>query len=512
MEDVRSAIPAEFWERMKKILGEDFEKFYNSYEDENVHALRFNPLKCDEALKNAVKDMFCDDKVPWCEDGYYYDNDKHPGRNALHEMGLYYIQEPSAMVVGSLLGAKPGDKVLDLCAAPGGKTTHIAGQLGGKGLLVSNEIDAARAKILSRNVERMGIKNCIVTNNSPDELSSVFCGFFDRIVVDSPCSGEGMFKKEEAAVANWSQGNVEMCSERSKTIVDEAVRMLSPGGVMVYSTCTFAVEEDEYIIKYILEKYPFMKLEPPENPDGFSTLSKPVCETDFFDTRGGASAVFRIWPHVQKGEGHFAARLVKNAVSSGDTAACAVTGAEFETVGSLPESDRAGVKDRKKQGKKSLKKIGGQSSGAGYRVPTKSELEAVKDFIKDCIITEAFSADEESIRMMRDTVWLLPDVPMSVFAGARTVRCGIELGIIKKDRFEPGHALAMALNNSQVKSAHETDRPEVFLEGNTLECENSLKGWVLVTYKGLPLGWGKASGGVIKNHYPKGLRRTGVEV
>ncbi len=511
MENIQKTIPSDFWERMKNILGEDFDKFYSSYEDENVHALRLNPLKCDDAMKDGITGAFCEERVPWCETGYYYDNEKHPGRNALHEMGLYYIQEPSAMVVGSLLEAKPGDRVLDLCAAPGGKTTHIAGCLGGEGLLVSNEIDAARAKILSRNVERMGIKNCIVTNNSPDELSSVFGVFFDRIVVDSPCSGEGMFKKEEAAVSNWSRGNVEMCAERSKTIVDEAVKMLAPGGVMVYSTCTFAVEEDEYIIKYILEKYPFMKLEPPERGELFSELSAPVCENDYFKAHGGEGAVFRIWPHIQKGEGHFAARLVRSAAFDQTTENMFID-KESDLYVKGSEDGNESSADRKKQGKRSGKKSGNHASASLFRMPAKDELTAVNAFVSDCVKTDVFDIDEDRIRMIRETAWLLPDVPVSILSQVRVLRCGIELGVLKKDRFEPEQAFAMTLDGSLVQNFFETDRPDLFLEGNTYSCDNDLKGWVLVTYKGLPLGWGKAAGGMIKNHYPKGLRRTGIEV
>ena len=497
MENIKDAIPSGFWERMKKILGEDYDRFYQSYTDENVHALRLNPLKCDERAAVEVTEVFCGDgnpeniRVPWCENGFYYDNDSHPGKSAMHEMGLYYIQEPSAMLVGSLLDVKPGEKVLDLCAAPGGKTTHIVGMMKGEGILVSNEIDAARAKILSRNVERMGIKNCIVTNNSPDELSAVFCGFFDRIVVDSPCSGEGMFKKEEAAVTNWSENNVAMCAERSKSIVDEAVKMLAPGGVMVYSTCTFAPEEDEYIIKYILEKYPFMKLEAPGKPELFSRLSGPVCETEFFSEKPGEGerpSIYRIWPHIHKGEGHFAARLVKS----------------FDAAGQWMES-----KDEIWETKKDRKKSG--TDRTGISVLSKKEKNQVMNSLEELIDTKAYGIDLDRIRLIRDNLWLVPkgSMPDIFSTGVRTVRTGTELGTMKKDRFEPAHALAMTLAKEQAKLVFETDRPEVFLEGNTLACDPALKGWVLVTYRNCPLGFGKASGGVIKNHYPKGLRRSG---
>ena len=473
---------------MKAVLKDDFESFYDSYENENVHALRINPLKCNGTLREEVILNYCKEPVTWCTEGYYYDEDSHPGRSAFHEMGLFYIQEPSAMLVGELAGAKPGERVLDLCAAPGGKTTHLAGQLRGEGLLVSNEIDYTRAKILSRNVERMGIKNCVVTSASPDQLSKVFYGFFDRIVVDSPCSGEGMFKKEEAAVSNWSEGNVAMCAERSKTIVDEAVKMLAPGGVMVYSTCTFALEEDEYIIKYILENYPYMKLSQPEDQDLFEGLSGPVCESEYFrehSVDGKTPAIYRIWPHINTGEGHFAARLVKSGQKQ--ESVFSDTG---ETV-DIPNAKevRKGGKDKKSK----------KTAGA-------FDLKPVLEFF-DGNIT-GITVNTGRIRTIADSLWLIPDIPAG---DIKTLRFGLELGMMKKDRFEPAHAFAMALDPGQVKNVFETEDPASYLAGNTIGCDGDNKGWVLITHKGAPLGWGKASGGVIKNHYPKGLRRTNID-
>ena len=397
------------------------------------------------------------------------------------------------MAVGTLLDAKPGERVLDMCAAPGGKTTHIAGQMRGEGLLVSSEIDSVRAKILSRNVERMGIKNCIVTNNAPDELAKVFPGFFDRILVDSPCSGEGMFKKEEAAVSNWSADNVRMCAERSKTIVDAAVMMLAEGGVLVYSTCTFAPEEDEYIIKYILDKYPFMRMYPSDDPVFVSGLSHNICGEETFC--GDNPGIYRIWPHIQKGEGHFMARLVRDSSGAGSGFSFD-DGAEDRKIGNIQEHRSQDGRRNKKKDKKT--EHGTAVSADRYKI--------FADFIGGEEDMDLSDYPIERLKMTGDTLWLLPEgVPAT--DGLKVIRYGTELGVFKKDRFEPAHAYAMALTDKELEKSFETEDPEIFLTGNTYQCAAELKGWIPVTYKGLPLGWGKAGGGVIKNHYPKGLRR-----
>ena len=499
--NIKNEIPAEFWDRMKRVLEEDFDAFYNSYDADNVRALRLNPLKSNDMVMAEVTSEYCTEPVPWCKDGFYYDSERRPGKDALHEAGAYYIQEPSAMAVGTLLDAKPGERVLDMCAAPGGKTTHIAGQMCGEGLLVSSEIDSVRAKILSRNVERLGIKNCIVTNNAPDELAEVFPGFFDRILVDSPCSGEGMFKKEEAAVSNWSVDNVKMCAERSKGIVDAAVKMLSEGGVLVYSTCTFAPEEDEYIIKYILDKYPFMRMYPSDDPVFATLLSHNICEEETFC--GDNPGIYRIWPHIHKGEGHFIARLVRDSGrsavlgSNGDPACIdtCVDGSKMEAIRSLGPTEEYRGKAKKRE------KKSGYSTGV-----TKEQMKVFLSFLEQEPYIDPNRFPVQRLRMSRDTLWLIPE-SCPALADLRVIRQGLELGTFKKDRFEPAHAYAMALTGKELENSFETEDPEIFLSGNTYQCGEGLKGWIPVTYKDLPLGWGKAGGGVIKNHYPKGLRR-----
>lgn len=248
-------LPQDFAERMKDMLKEDYDAFLKSYENEKYQALRVNPLKAKDAAVEE-KAPFSLTKVPWAAHGFYYDSADQPGKHPYHEAGVYYIQEPSAMAPAEYLEAKPGERILDLCAAPGGKSTQIGAALNGEGLLISNEIHPARAKILSENIERMGIRNAIVTNETPEHLSEIFVEYFDRILVDAPCSGEGMFRKNEDAMTEWSKENVTLCAERQDGILSHAASMLRPGGRLVYSTCTFAPEENEGSISRFLEKHP----------------------------------------------------------------------------------------------------------------------------------------------------------------------------------------------------------------------------------------------------------------
>ena len=290
-------LPQAFVERMKESLGEEADTFLASYDTPRAYGLRRNPLKMEREQFEAQM-PFALETVSWAEEGYYYQEAERPGRHPFHEMGLYYIQEPSAMCVVEVADPKPGEYVLDLCAAPGGKSTQIAGRMAGEGLLVCNEIVPNRAKILSQNIERMGIKNAVVLNHSPQELETRFTSFFDRIVVDAPCSGEGMFHKEEAALTEWSPENVEMCAVRQREILACAVSMLRPGGVLVYSTCTFAPAEDEEMVGWLLTEYPDLELLP------IDTEKLGISE-------GNVPGTGRIWPHRQRGEGHFVARLKK---------------------------------------------------------------------------------------------------------------------------------------------------------------------------------------------------------
>ena len=290
-------LPEAFLNRMKDQLGEEYAAFLDTLDRPRAVALRYNPLKGEQAELPFVLDP-----VPWEPEGFYYDPEARPGLHPYHEAGVYYLQEASAMAPVTLLDPQPGERICDLCAAPGGKTTQIAGRMHGQGFLLCNEINPKRARILSRNIERMGVANALVTNEHPAALAQRFSGWFDRVLIDAPCSGEGMFRKEEAAVTDWSPETVAMCARRQAEILHSGARMVKPGGRLVYSTCTFAPEEDEEAVEEFLRTHPDFVPESVEAP--------------WFEPVGNGG--FRLWPHKLRGEGHFAAVLRRTGGEEGE--------------------------------------------------------------------------------------------------------------------------------------------------------------------------------------------------
>lgn len=441
MENEKVYLPKSFLDSIQKIIPEEIEEFKKSYEKEAAKGLRRNPLKASASeFEKAVP--FSLSKVDWADEGYYYDSSEHPGRHPLHEAGAYYIQEPSAMSAVAVLDPAPGDRVLDLCAAPGGKSTQIAGRLLGEGLLVSNEIVKDRARILSSNMERMGVANALVVNETPDSLALRFPSFFDKILVDAPCSGEGMFKKEENALSEWSPENVEMCHKRQLMILEEAAKMLKAGGVLTYSTCTFNSLENEGTVSEFLSSHPEFSLEKTE----------------------------RFWPHKVKGEGHFVARFIKE--------------------GTLKESV---YEISPKKGKNDLAK------------PLFEFLSEEIGVVSE--VCERLSKNRIPATF-GENIYLLP-AGIDSLSGLKVERAGLQVAVSKKNRFEPCHALALSLKPSEVKQSYSLSDSEAlkYIAGETIPCDPSLKGWVLMETRGFSLGFGKASGGIIKNHYPKGLRK-----
>ncbi|MBU5479147.1 RsmF rRNA methyltransferase first C-terminal domain-containing protein [Eubacterium sp. MSJ-13] len=468
-------LPEKFIERMKSLLSpEEFKLFEASYSASKSYGLRINPLK----IKSQDALPFFLNPVPWAKEGFYALPEEKPGRHILHEAGAYYIQEPSAMSVAALLDAKPGDIVCDLCAAPGGKSTQIAGMLDGEGLLVSNEIFPQRAKILSQNIERLGIKNAVVCNETPENMAKYFPSFFDKIVVDAPCSGEGMFRKDDIAVEEWTPDNVALCSERQKSILSQAQKMLKPDGVIVYSTCTFAPAENEDILIWFLREYPDFHVEDYHdilgidisngNPDFVSDELKPLTE----DESNAVNGSLRLWPHKIKGEGHFAVRLRKN----------------------------GGEMAEQKKKKKS----------SGKNILSKSDRKQLVSFLSEFLADTVPYADKR-YEYFGDELYMVPD-EMPELKGIKLIRAGLHIATRKKNRFEPAHAFAKYLKPADVKYSFEcsTEQAEKYLHGDVIQItDNSLsdaKGFALVCYNGLSLGWGKITNSTIKNHYPKGLR------
>ena len=428
-------LPQAFLDRIRQQLGPEYDAFLQSLDRPRAVALRFNPLK-----GAPCQLPFLADPVPWEPMGYYYDPQSRPGLHVYHEAGVYYLQEASAMAPVMLLDPQPGERVLDLCAAPGGKTTQIAGRMAGQGFLLCNEWSPKRAKILSRNIERLGVANALVTNETADALAARLPGFFDRVLVDAPCSGEGMFRKEEAAVTDWSQETVEMCARRQAEILDAAAQMVKEGGRLVYSTCTFAPEENEQTVASFLRRHPDFIPETVEAP--------------WFVP--GENGSHRLWPHKLLGEGHFAAVLRRAA--PGEEADSRLKG------GSLPRQWADFARE------------------LGIRLPPGQPV------------------------TFGDTLYWAPEGTPDI-ARLRVLRCGLELGTVKKDRFEPAHALALWLSGcaNEFSAPADSDTLAAYLHGDVIP--HSAKGWCLVKADGYSLGWAKGDGRVLKNHYPKGLRR-----
>ena len=430
-------LPAAFLDRMKVQLGEEYPAFLATLDRPRAVALRFNPLKGERPSLSFVQE-----NVPWEPMGFYYDPLSRPGLHPFHEAGVYYLQEASAMAPVALLDPRPGEKICDLCAAPGGKSTQIAGRLGAEGFLLCNEIHPKRAKILSRNIERMGVSNAMVTNEHPQRLAQKYSAFFDKVLIDAPCSGEGMFRKEDAAVTDWSLETVRMCAARQAEILHSGAALVRPGGRLVYSTCTFAPEEDELAVEAFLKQHP--EFEPEE------------VEAPWFDR--GENATYRMWPHKLKGEGHFAAVMRKK------------------------EGD--GPRTQEIQGEKAPIVWTSFARETGIDLP------------------------EGGFLSFGQSLFLAPG-GMPDIRGVKVLRPGLELGEVKKDRFEPAHALALRLKNCGLTMDLDPDGGQIqkYLRGEVLPCSG--KGWCLVTVGGFSVGWGKGDGNVLKNHYPKGIRRLG---
>lgn len=444
-------LPDKFCERMHNMLGDEYNAFIKSYDTKINQGIRINTLKCDSADKlNVIS------PVAWCDCGYYVDKAELSGNHPYHAAGVFYFQEPSAMSVAGGLPICENPRILDLCAAPGGKTTQIAAHMKNKGLLISNEIVSKRSMILSENVERMGLINTIVANETPQKLAEKFPLFFDGIIVDAPCSGEGMFRKEPQAADEWSESHTISCGIRQKNILDDAYKMLKCGGYIIYSTCTFSYDENEAVVMYMAEKY-----------------NMEICDIQCLDMLSSGIGDFpnikkcrRVFPHKHNGEGHFTALLRKT-----------------EQTANIPK------KAKKKEGKKDNIL---DNSVALYREFEKKTLKIKLD---------------GKFVLFGNNLYLMPEEIN--LDGIKVVRCGLHLGEVKKNRFEPAHALSHAFSSDTYISCvdFELDDPRIakYMHGEAIEYKG-INGWCVISCDGYGIGWGKASQGIIKNHYPKALR------
>lgn len=451
-------LPKLFEDNMIGLLGEDFEEYKKCLDKPMYHGIRINTMKI--SVEEFLKiNPFHLRPVPWCDNGFYYDEqlDK-PSKHPYYYAGLYYIQEPSAMTPASVIPIEEGDRVLDICAAPGGKSTELAAKLSGTGVLVSNDISASRAKALLKNLEVFGATNALIISEAPYKLSERFAGYFDKILIDAPCSGEGMFRKSNSMITAWENNGNQLFSDLQISILKEVVKMLKPGGKILYSTCTFAPLENEKSVEYLLSLDDSLSICDFSKYEGFDDGHPEWSETGNEDLIKCA----RLWPHKIEGEGHFVALVKKDGVSVN-------TG----NSGSYP------IKKAKL---------------------TKETEEFFKGFNK--------KFDFNRMELSQDKLYYIPESFPAV-RGLRILRCGLYLGEVKKNRFEPSQSLAMSLSSSDysniVNLSSDDDRVNKYLKGETVEAEGK-NGWVLVCVDSYTLGWGKLNNGVLKNKYLPGWR------
>lgn len=438
--------PIGFLNQMQEMLGDEYPAFLRAMHEPPALALRLNPRRANAEDAAAP---FIDDAVPWARDGRYLRGGAKPGASIAHAAGAFYVQEASAMAAAAALDARPGEVVLDLCAAPGGKSTQIAAALDGRGLLVANDPEPARANALAGNLERMGACNAVVVSATPDRLAARWPETFDAILVDAPCSGEGMFRRDPAARGEWNPAAPAGCARRQADILDQAARMLKPGGRLVYSTCTFNRPENEGSIAGFLRRHPEFA------PEDFR-----------LDGVGGSEGgMLRLWPHRLRGDGHFTARLRRR-------------GAPGPAEKPRPERPD----------------------------PDLQRLLAQLDEV--CALPEPL----DHLRFQLRGEWLYGLSPMAPpLDGLRVVSPGLCLLRARRGRVDPAHALAMALPPSCARQCAALDAAQAaaWLRGEAVERAGA-RGWTLALYDGMPLGWGKCSDGIMKNHRPKGLRLARV--
>jgi NOL1/NOP2/sun family putative RNA methylase len=474
-------LPQAFVNKMKDLLADQFPAFMDSYAEQRFYGLRVNTLKAtvDQFMAISPFDL---ETIPWVREGFYYEDGVRPGKHPYYNTGLYYIQEPSAMAPVEFLDIQPGDKVLDLCAAPGGKSTQIAVKLCHTGVLVVNDNHNDRIKALVKNLELFGVRNAVVLNELPHRLTSIFKGYFDKILVDAPCSGEGMFRKEEEMAKQWDIHSPNKYADMQREILKQAAQMLVPGGKIVYSTCTFSPEENECIIAEFIQTHADFSVVPIAAAElGFSSgrpdwvqeacANKEISDEAIKAVKGTA----RLWPHLIKGEGHFIAVL---------------------------ERRKMAIEDMNEKG---------ASTAASQ------DLSLWSQFMQDHLNKEISGLEV----MYGEYLYLMPPGVPSL-DGIKVVRPGWFIGAIRKNRFEPAHALAMGLLQKDAVRTLQLDMNSNeairYLKGETLIIEEhrihrrpseaACKGWCLVCIDAFPVGWAKWQDGMLKNEYPAGWRWT----
>ncbi len=449
-------LPAAFEEKMKRLLKDEYDAYLASYKLPKYQGLRVNTLKLNLEEWHKINPFTSLKTVPWCKEGFYYSAGEKPGKHPYYFAGLYYIQEPSAMSPGAYLPIEAGDHVLDLCAAPGGKSTQLAARMQQEGILVSNDISASRAKALLKNLENFGSRISIVTSETSESLAKKWPGYFDKILIDAPCSGEGMFRKNESATKSWEAYGVEHCASLQRTILEDAVTMLKSDGMILYSTCTFSPEENEGMIDEFLKKHPDFKVVPLE-PVGGIQHGRP----EFMDSDPQLAGALRLWPHHLEGEGHFVCLLQR---INGEAGKCKLYGNQ----------------------------------------------KRLKDYPDAYAFMEQYThmSGETPVTEIKGKLYAIPEEAPDL-KGVCVIRGGLLLGELKNKRFEPSHVLTLAYGKEMFKQtiewSIEDDAVLRYLKGETILCDRP-KGYYVVCVDGYPLGWVKAQNGMLKNQYPASWR------
>ncbi len=446
-------LPQEFLNRMKTLLGEEYDDFLKSYDLPPVKAFRVNTAKISVADFEKLN-IFGNEKIPYTENGFYLTYDKI-GNHPYHHAGMMYVQEPAAMAPAECLDVEKGWCVLDMCAAPGGKSTQLKNKLGEDGLLLSNEIIPSRCKILTGNIERLGLHNTVTTCMDTEKLAKTFPKTFDLIMVDAPCSGEGMFRKDDTAIAEWSVKNVKMCAERQAEILENAVKLLKDGGYIIYATCTFSLEENEMTVDKFLQNHPEFEIVPVKD-----AVKNVTSDGILFDGCKNENITYarRFYPHIAKGEGQFMAVLHNKKPKT-------------ETVKYPPKQQKVD--------------------------------QIVFEFLDDCL-TEY---NKENVKMYNgNPVFLTPDFEVK---DGVAFCAGITVGEIRKNYILPHHQFFMGLGKyfkRKIQLSADSEEIQKYLHGEEIATDLQ-NGWAVVTVDGCPLGGAKITNGKAKNHYPKGLRK-----
>ncbi|AJS59410.1 RsmB/NOP family class I SAM-dependent RNA methyltransferase [Paenibacillus sp. IHBB 10380] len=507
-------LPLIFKERMQSILKDEYDTFLQSYDQTPTGGIRVNTLKI--SVADLLKlTPFKLQSIPWCPSGFYTEAGARPGLHPYYHAGLYYIQEPSAMAPVELLDVQPEEFVLDLCAAPGGKSTQIAAKLQGQGILVSNDLNSERTKALAKNLELYGVRNGVVLNEHPDRISHKFPRFFHKILIDAPCSGEGMFRKDEDMVKQWTEESPEKYAGMQRDILRSAASMLRSGGRIVYSTCTFSPEENEGMIaEFLNENSDFHVIPVGGTTEYFASgetawtrnqmVSQQSISDGVWDQVAGTA---RLWPHKIQGEGHFIAVLQHHGEPTTEG------NAVFQST-----SENVVEPLALKQGKKGSK----QDRGALKRGhESSSEAEAITAYHQ--FVKEHLSFVLEGHTIVYGQHIYQSSLPHGSLDKLKVIRPGWNIGFMKNGRFIPGHPLATALQASEcvrvIDLSSETGEAVKYLKGETLEINEervtcttgaTTKGYALICIDGYSAGWGKWQNGILKNEYPAGWRWTSV--